>query len=215
MNAPQRRRPSPPAVYLMSVSASKVLPVPEADAQASADVALVTRCREGDVLAWQRLYEAHVDFAWNSARRLGVPDAETEDLVQEAFLTAHQHLHRFEQGKFTTWLFRIIANAAANRHRKRRLREFFTGLFGSATVGRAAPSPEGQVGARLELAQVGQVLSRMSAKKREVFALFELEGLPHDDIAERLGVPAATVRTRLFHARAEFNRLATELGVSS
>ncbi len=180
-----------------------------------ADVALVKRCRAGDAIAWQRLYESHFDFAWSTARRLGIPAEDVEDVVQESFLTAHQHLNRFDQGRFSTWLFRIVANAVANRHRKRRLREVFTGFFSKAQHERAAPSPEGQIGARLLLEQVGRILARMSSTKREVFALFELEGLPHDDIAERLDIPPATVRTRLFHARAEFNRLATELGVAS
>lgn len=200
-------------VYLLTTDA-KASPS-ESVAEPSADVLLVERCRAGDAIAWQRLYDGHFGFAWNTARRLGLPESEVEDVVQESFLLAHQHLGRFHQGRFSTWLFRIISNAVANRHRRRRVRDFFTGMFSSSQRGAAAPSPEAQVGARLELEQVAQVLARMSAKKREVFALFELEGLPHDAIAERLGIPSATVRTRLFHARTEFNHVARQLGVCS
>jgi len=52
----------------------------------------------------------------------------------------------------------------------------------------------------------------MAPKKREVFALFELEGLSGDEIAERLGCPVNTVWTRLHHARAEFVKVARRLG---
>jgi RNA polymerase sigma-70 factor (ECF subfamily) len=52
----------------------------------------------------------------------------------------------------------------------------------------------------------------MAAKKREVLALYEIDGLSGDEIAERLGCPPATVRTRLYHARREFLRLARRHG---
>jgi RNA polymerase sigma-70 factor (ECF subfamily) len=57
------------------------------------------------------------------------------------------------------------------------------------------------------------VLERMSPKKREVFALFELEGLSGDEISERIGVPVNTVWTRLHHARKDFLDIAKKLGV--
>ena len=57
------------------------------------------------------------------------------------------------------------------------------------------------------------VLERMSPKKREVFALFELEGLSGEEIAARIGVPVNTVWTRLHHARREFIKIGRRLGV--
>lgn len=53
----------------------------------------------------------------------------------------------------------------------------------------------------------------MAPKKREVFALFELEGLSGEEIAERVGCPIDTVWTRLFHARKEFEKIARQRGV--
>ncbi|MDX2014611.1 MAG: hypothetical protein SFW67_30715, partial [Myxococcaceae bacterium] len=49
---------------------------------------LVGRCRAGDESAWRALYDGHFDFAWRTARRLGLPEADADDAVQEAFQVA-------------------------------------------------------------------------------------------------------------------------------
>jgi DNA-directed RNA polymerase specialized sigma24 family protein len=61
--------------------------------------------------------------------------------------------------------------------------------------------------------QVREVLARMAAKKREVFVLYELEGLSGEEIAERIGCGTATVWTRLHYARQEFRRIASARGL--
>src|SRR5687768_6057774 len=91
----------------------------------------VALCREGNVSAWKKLYDGHFDFAYRSARRLGAPDGEVEDVVHEAFEIAFHKLHNFHGGLFSTWLFRIVANLVSARLRKRRVRDFFHGLWSS------------------------------------------------------------------------------------
>jgi RNA polymerase sigma-70 factor (ECF subfamily) len=92
------------------------------------------------------------------------------------------------------------------------VREFFSGLLG-ASQRTDAPSPEGRVDARRTLAHVEVILSKLSKEKREAFALHEIEGLSHDEIAELVGARTETVRTRLFYARREFEQHARRLGV--
>ena len=173
---------------------------------------LVEACRAGDTGAWRALYDAHFDFAWRTARRLGLPEADVEDAVQDAFRIAWEQLDRFTWGRFTTWLYRIVANVVSERLRRARVRDFFGSLFGRAD---AAHSLEARVEARSTLRLVEQVLRKLSREKREVFALFEIEGLSHQEIAELTGVKVETIRTSLHYARRDLERLAQELGVSA
>ena len=173
--------------------------------------ALVEACRAGDRGAWKKLYETHFDFAWRTARRLGLPEADVEDAVQDAFRIAWEQLDRFTWGRFTTWLYRIVANVVSERLRRARVRDFFGALLGR----REPSSVEAHVEARSTLRRVDQVLRKLSREKREVFALFEIEGLTHQEIAELTGVKVETIRTRLHYARRDFERLAEELGVSA
>lgn len=172
----------------------------------------VARCREGDAAAWKRLYDQHFDFAWRAARRLGVPEAEVEDTVHEAFEVAFRKLDDFGSGQFSTWLYRIVANLASGRLKRRRVRDFFHSLWATGDEPQG-PSLEGTVAARRALGQVEQVLRQLSTEKREVFALHELEGLTHEEISRLTGVKAETVRTRLFYAKKDFERLARKRGL--
>lgn len=185
----------------------------EAAVDITADVALVDRCRAGESSAWRELYAQHFDFAWRMARRLGAPSADVEDIVQEAFTIAHLKLGDFREGRFSTWLFRIVANLVSGRRRRQKVRDFFAGLVGGRDEAHA-PELEPQVGARLALAKLERLLEKLAPKKREAFALHELEGLSHEAISELVGAPVATVRTRLFHARAELEHLMQQEGLT-
>jgi RNA polymerase sigma-70 factor, ECF subfamily len=192
---------------VLATSTSQPLELPP---EATGGTSLVDRCRAGDESAWRALYDENFDFAWRTARRLGLPEADVEDAVQESFQVAWQQLHTFSWGRFSTWLYRIVANVVSVKLRRRRVRDVFAGLFG-----RLEPidSMEGRVEARHTLRAVETILRKLSREKREAFALFEIEGLTHEQIAELTGARIETVRTRLFYARREFAELARELGI--
>lgn len=173
---------------------------------------LVERCRSGDETAWKALYDAHFDFAWRMARRLGTPEADTEDVVQESFVAAYRHLGDFKGGRFTTWLYQIIANRVSNRLRARKVRDFFSKLMPRPNEWQT-PSAEGQVSARRTLEKMEQLLTKLSREKREAFALYEVAGMSHEQIAELTGTNVGTVRTRLHYARKALAQLCEEAGV--
>ena len=177
-----------------------------------ADVELVRRASAGDAAAFRALYEGSFDFVFRSCRRLGLGDADAEDVTQETFAIAHRRLADFQTGRIDTWLYRIAANLVSARHRKVRVREALFSLWGKHEEP-LAPSPHDAALARRASEDVGQVLARMAPKKREVFALFELEGLTGEEVAERVGCKLATVWTRLFHARKDFERIARKRGL--
>ena len=177
------------------------------------DAQLLDRCRAGDGAAWRELYDAHVEFVSRTARRLGAPSADLDDVVQETFVVAYRRLSSFGAGRVTTWLYRIVANVVSSRCRRRRVRDALLSLFGLGSADRAAASPDRAYEAREAQDQVAEVLARMAPKKREVFALYELEGLSGEEIAERVGCKVDTVWTRLHYARQDFERIARKRGV--
>jgi RNA polymerase sigma-70 factor (ECF subfamily) len=172
---------------------------------------VLERCRARDEAAWKELYDANFDFVYRVARRLGTPAGEAEDVVHDVFMIVYDKLDSFQEGRLTTWLYRIAANVVSDRHRKRRVREAFASL--KFWIGATPePGPERIAEQRSASRAVDRVLARMAPKKREVFALFELEGLSGEEIAERLGCKVNTVWTRLHHARKEFVEIARRLG---
>jgi RNA polymerase sigma-70 factor (ECF subfamily) len=175
--------------------------------QSPPDESLVERCLDGDAPAWRALYESNWTFVSRVARRMGTPQEELDDVCQEVFVVAFRKLRQFQSGRLTTWLYRITANVASDRHRRRRLRRALSDLWGHREV-EPVSLPDRTVESREAEALVSRVLERMSAKKREVFVLYEIEGLEGEAIAELVGAPVNTVWTRLHHARKDFERMA-------
>lgn len=180
------------------------------------DMELVLRSRRGDRTATRALYERHGAWVMRTARSLGTPSDESEDVAQEVFTVAFRRLEQFESGQLRTWLYRICANVVSDHHRRRNVRRLFSVLLPDDTAPELpapGPTPEGDVARRQAEARVAEILSRMSPKKREVFALYEIEQLTGPEIAERVGCPVDTVWTRLFHARRDFARIGRKRGL--
>ena len=176
------------------------------------DLELARRCRAGQRSAWRALYDAHHGFVFRVARRLGTPAEETEDVVHEVFIVVLKRINQFQEGRLQTWIYRITANVVSHRHRKRRARQALTEM--AQRIGLASPTtPEALSAAASDVRAVEMILERLSPKKRAVFALFELEGLSGEEIAEREGCPLNTVWSRLRHARKDFCRIGSKMGL--
>lgn len=160
---------------------------------------------------WRDFYEAHWEWVYKLVRRMGGGQINVEDAVQDVFVAVLHRLHSFEgRSALRTWLYQICHHTVAEHRRKQRraarlgaaLR--MVGLqMGSAD---ADPTPARALESKEALAQVQEILNAMPPKKRDVFFFCEIEQLSSEEVARILGVPAATVRTRLFHARKEFLR---------
>ena len=171
---------------------------------------MLARCRLGDRGALRELYERNVQMVIGMARQLGVPASDIDDVAQDVFVAAFRDLDKVRAGFLPGWLFRLTSYRVHNRHRQRRVREAFVRLW----RGTPEPDPDGPEQALLRhdaTRKVERILARMSRKKREVFALFELQGLPGEDIASLMGIPLDTVWSRLAHARREFTRIGRSL----
>ena len=136
------------------------------------------------------------------------------DVVQDAFLNAFQSLHTFKgDAEFFTWLYRIAFNTAISLKRKKRPAVSLEAHTGEAGIDPDDPSEYVKPGATLERTederQLHWAIARLSQEHREVLILKDLEGMKYEEIAEVLGVPIGTIRSRLHRARLELRDLLT------
>lgn len=168
---------------------------------------VIDRCVVGDDRAWRELHRSYYSVVACFLRRMGLPSAELDDACQEVFVQVFRYVARFERrAEFETWLYKLCLSQANRSRRRGRLRQAVEWLVGHEA---AVHPPTGQPGwSEAQVAQrVSEVLGRMKPIHREVFVLFELEGVEGEQIARILGCPPATVRRRLHYARAEFEAL--------
>jgi RNA polymerase sigma-70 factor (ECF subfamily) len=145
------------------------------------------------------LFETHASFVWRVLRRYGVPERELPDACQEVFLVVHRKLAEFEaRSSVRTWLYSIAQRTAlSTRRRARFTRER---LEEPPELGSEAVQHEVLERARrLEL--IEQALQALSEEQREVFALYELEGMTMAEVARALALPENTALYRLYAAR--------------
>ena len=164
---------------------------------------LVPRARQGDRGALEALLRACRDtiYRWALVQTADAEDA--EDVTQEVLIRLHGSLHRYEgRSRFTTWLYRVTRNEAANLGRRLRGR-----LRLAAAVEREAAEPvdAGDQLDRIHAAQVAALadtlLRALPRRQREVFHLADIEGCAAEEIGERLGMSPVTARVHLMHAR--------------
>lgn len=177
------------------------------------DKQLVQRFRAGDRAAFDELVRRHYGRAYTLAyRMLGDPDS-ASDAVQAGFVRAYRGLASYRQtAAFTTWLYRIIVNVCLDMGR-RSGRVQAVPLEGNAedegpsvgdTLADQTGTPEDAVLQRERAMAVQAALLALTPHYRAVLVLYELQGLPYEDVARVLGVPVGTVKSRLNRARAAF-----------
>ncbi len=171
-------------------------------APASLDDVALARTRR-----FRAMMDAHVDRVYRTLRSLGVPVLAVDDAVQHVFLVAFQKLATIEEGRERAFLVGVATGVAANV--RRRLTRSPETPYGESTPFGCddSPSPE-EVAIRSERrAALERILRSMPVELREVFVLFELEGLTAQETADALELPPGTVASRLRRARALFRVL--------
>jgi RNA polymerase sigma-70 factor (ECF subfamily) len=137
---------------------------------------------------------------------LGVSASELDDACQEVFVQVFRYLARFEQrADFQTWLYKLCLSQSSRVRRRRRVHEALDWLFGRSAREPAADGAEWSDSMMVE--RVTRTLDQMKPVHKEVFVLFEFEGVEGEEIARILRCPPATVRRRLHYARQEFESL--------
>ncbi len=173
------------------------------------DLALVRRCQEGDLGAFQELVERYEGRIYTLACSIVGDREAAQDAAQETFIRAYQALFDFRiESGFYTWLYRIAVNVCLNAARKERRRPDNVSLETLMESGRIASerlfgsSPLENDIERAQLQETIQaVLNSLSADHRAVVVLKDIEDLSQEEIAEVLGCSVGTVKSRLSRAR--------------
>jgi RNA polymerase sigma-70 factor (ECF subfamily) len=166
--------------------------------------ALVERCQVGDDDAFLELYRRHRSDVTRLVQRLLGRTADVEDVTQEVFLQVHRSLKDFRYGsRFSTWLYRVTVNVVLMQRRAQRCRPQLVEAGDTIVSEALEPLPDEQIAQRRRVRALCRILERLSEKKRTAYLLHDIDGLPPADIAQLVGAPVLTVRTRLFYARRE------------
>jgi RNA polymerase sigma-70 factor (ECF subfamily) len=187
-------------------------------AGSNADVELVRRARSGDLNAFEELVGRHERRIYTLARRITGNEHDAEDVTQEAFLSALEHMAGFrEEASFGTWLSRIATHAALKILRKRKglPTESLDATADDATLPHPEyiadwrESPE-RLAERNETAQlIDGALSTLEEGYRAVFLLRDVEGFSVKETADALGLSETNVKVRLLRARLQLREQLT------
>jgi RNA polymerase sigma-70 factor, ECF subfamily len=172
------------------------------------ELELVARAKAGDRDGFSGLVRIHQRRAYLVARAVVMTHEDAEDAVQEGFLRAYQALDRFEEGQsFGAWLNRIVANAALDLSRRRKVRAADE-LSDTVASAFRDPAEDDELRHRLRAA-----LATLPERARTVLVLHDIEGFTHAEIGELLGIPGGTARSDLHHARKKLKVLLANLRV--
>ncbi|HEX9617051.1 MAG TPA: sigma-70 family RNA polymerase sigma factor [Anaerolineales bacterium] len=172
--------------------------------------ALIITARQGDLDSFNRLVLAYQDVVYNQAYRVLGEKQAADDATQEAFISAYNNLRSYRGGSFRAWLLRIVTNASYDELRRRKRRPT-TPLEPLDDAGEELESPhwladQGELpeesAERVELAiAIQKCIDQLPAEFRAVVALVDVQGMDYSEVAEVIGKPLGTVKSRLARAR--------------
>jgi len=183
------------------------------------DEDVVRRVRQGETALFEVLMRRYNQRIYRVVRAILKDDAETEDVMQQAYFNAYRHLVQFAgQARFSTWLTKIAVYEALHRARKEpppaSLDEAASeGTTIMDTLRSNAPDPEQALLANETAGLLEAAVTALPETFRHVFMLRDVEGLSTLETAECLGLNEDTVRTRLHRARRQMRRhLSSQMG---
>jgi RNA polymerase sigma-70 factor, ECF subfamily len=184
------------------------------------DEQLFLRYQAGDEDAFRTIVERYEPSIKGFLHKRLKDEERVQDLTQDTFLRVHRARERYDANrKFSTWIYTIASNLLKNeyRNRSRRRETTFTDLRRESAVGTGAPRPvefqsdqpdperlayQGELRAAIDTA-----IEQLDEHHRVPFVMREVEDCTYEEIAEAIGVPVGTVKSRLFRARNAFQTL--------
>jgi len=173
---------------------------PANTADADEEATLVESARNGDCVAYERLYRINRDRIYGLIWRICGGDAAlAEDLLQEAFVRAWQKLDSFRgESRFSTWLHRLSANVALSERRSRLRRVERETAMDESIERTAVGAKDIFVDKRMDLEMA---IARLPERARTVLVLYDIEGYRHAEIAELTGMAIGSSKAHLHRAR--------------
>ena len=173
------------------------------------DLELVQRAREGDTAAFDELVVKYTPKLYGLVYHMTSNHEDTNDILQDVFAKAYRALKRFKgKSAFYTWIYSIATNMTLNFLKKRNRRRTYSlddidlaierdEDFIEATS-KSDPVREANISELQE--RLNMAMQQLSDDHRAVVTMFDIQGMPHAEIAKIIGVSEGTVRSRLFYA---------------
>jgi RNA polymerase sigma-70 factor, ECF subfamily len=167
------------------------------------DHVLIRQSIQGDLSAFRALVERHQSYVYSLAFRSVPRKEDAEDIVQDTFIRVWLNLRYFDfRGKFTTWVYRIVANLCIDRIRS--AKRFASGAFASEesnalwVIGEDGMKKmeEKDLSKHIEM-----LADHLSPKQRMVFILRDLQDLSVEEVSKVMQISEGSVKTNLYHAR--------------
>ena len=178
------------------------------------DSSLVARCLRGDETAWEDLVRANTRKVYALCYRFTGSGSEAQDLTQEVFLRVFKTIKSFrsDEGSFSTWLSRVTRNLLIDHYRRTRsdrvtdsIEEQLPMMEGAGAA--ASTRPDHALAGREASEILQATLQKLSPDLREAVVLRDLQEMEYREIAQVLGIPEGTVKSRINRGRAELARL--------
>jgi RNA polymerase sigma-70 factor (ECF subfamily) len=173
---------------------------------------LVAQCLSGDETAWEELVRLHTRHVYALCYRFTGSGAESQDLTQEVFVRVFRTLKSFRsaEGSFATWLARVTRNLLIDHYRRtrqERVTDSIEDQLPTLEQEGTAVRPDRALAGR-EASEILQgALQKLSPDLREAVILRDLQEMEYREIAQVLGIPEGTVKSRINRGRAELARL--------
>ena len=180
--------------------------------QTSTDDVLIGRIANGDRLAMQVLFARHHVRVYRFVLRLVRNEATAEDLISEVFLDIWRQAGKFEgRAAVSTWMLGIARFKALSALRRKPEAELDDET--AERIEDDADDPETTLAKKDKSSQLRQALNGLSNDHREIIDLVYYHEKSVEEVAEIVGIPAATVKTRMFYARKKLSELLKEQGI--
>jgi len=185
-----------------------------------AESALVARCLEGDESAWEDLVRTYARRVYSICYRFTGRESEAQDLTQEVFFKVFRNVRSFRsgEGSFGVWLARLTRNLLIDHYRRSKNERVTSSIEDQLPMLEEKAAIEGRTEAVLAGREASEALQKALAKLspdlRETVILRDIEGLEYREIAQVLGVPEGTVKSRLNRGRSELARALRQMRVA-
>jgi RNA polymerase sigma-70 factor (ECF subfamily) len=171
------------------------------------DFSLARMASEGNIEAFEALYQRHYRRVYNLCLRMLNDASEAEDLTQEVFIQLYRKIKSFRgDSAFSTWLYRLTVNQVLMHFRKKQVRNEKTtedGEMPSQVVNQEAVDNSNQI----EKIAIEKAVKQLPKGYRTVFVLHDIKGFEHEEIAKMLGLSVGTSKSQLHKARLKLRNL--------
>lgn len=158
----------------------------------------------------EQIYTEHFDFVWRNARRLNVPESAADDVVQDVFIVVHRRLADFRGGPMRPWIFGILTRVVSLYRRTHQRKAGRWLPLDTETVSEPTQSSPSELAERAErMRLLAMLLEELSEEQKTLILLADLEQWKLRELAEYFGTTISTIYSRLFAARARFEKAYT------